>query len=114
MNNLSWFLYFAEIIPGLGALAGVVAFLIALLGGVGFAFWTVLWLDKEAPRPYYGWYFLSLILFCIVSIAIPSKETIYLIAGSEIGEYAVQTPEAQEIMNDIHEVIKAQLQKLKE
>lgn len=44
---------------------------------------------------------------------VPSKETLYLIAGSEAGEYVVNTPEAKAILSDIQEVIQLQIQQLK-
>jgi hypothetical protein len=49
----------------------------------------------------------------LFSTLIPSKETIYLIAGSQAGEAVVTSESGQEILNDIHEVIKHQLGQLK-
>jgi len=44
---------------------------------------------------------------------IPSKDTIYLVAGSEAGEAVVTSQEGKEILNDIKEVIRYQLGELK-
>jgi hypothetical protein len=117
MNSLSWFLYFAEVIPALG---GTLAFLSFPV----FAFWAIraaMIGSEEYPfegvstgkaSPMYGALVLSVGML-LFSTLIPSKETIYLIAGSQAGEAVVTSEAGQEILNDIHEVIKHQLGQLK-
>ena len=58
--------------------------------------------------------FLWVLFFIGITMATltPSKETIYLIAGSEAGEAVVTSAEGQEIINDIRLIIKGQLNKL--
>lgn len=46
-------------------------------------------------------------------ILIPSKEALYIIAASEAGEAVVNTPEAKEVLQDLREVLDAQLEALK-
>jgi len=66
---------------------------------------------KEDKWNYPNFYVLvPLVVFLgVIATLIPDQNTIYLIAGSEAGEYVVNTPEAQEILNDVHKIIKLQL-----
>jgi hypothetical protein len=116
MNNISWFIYFAEVIPNLkivGVVFGLISFVsFFILPPKGVKMFS---LAHEGPfmgydRPLH-WVFLFLsILFLVFT---PSKETIYLVAGSEIAEYTVNTEYGQEILNDIKEVIQLQIKDLR-
>jgi hypothetical protein len=114
MNSLSWFLYLAEVVPDIG----VLLFTSGTIFGLGSSFY---WLMCSTQRNLYGkgqpFYFTKIIPVLIVvftlGVLIPSEETIYLIAGSEAGVAVVTSPEGQEILNDIHQVIKHQLGQLK-
>ena len=66
--------------------------------------------NEKRKYPKIRTYLPSILVVFAIAILIPSKETIYLIAGSEAGEYVVSTPEAQEIITDIHTIIKKQLE----
>ena len=112
MNSLSWFLYLAEVIPHIGLLFGVISALGLIVGGVGMTVWTMWWASEtqcKGPRPWFVTYTIFMIFSCSVMVLTPSKETIYLIAGSQAGEYVVNTPEAQEIIGDIQQIIRQQL-----
>lgn len=117
MNNLSWFLYFADVIPNL---AGVFWFFglailfgwfirLAVIEATDYPFQGVV--EKKASADYHLLF--SVAFFLVVANLIPSKETIYLIAGSEAGEAVVTSEEGKEIVSDIHQVIKHQLNQLK-
>ena len=119
MNSLSWFLYFADVI---GNLQGLLT-LFAVLGGVISVFTCLGWLmnldiygEQELTKTLGGItkkLAPAVAIAALVAAAIPSKETVYMIAGSEAGEFVVNTPEAKEIMTDIKEVIRYQLDQLK-
>lgn len=122
MNNLSWFIYFVEVIPNI-SLFLLVSGQIALFGSLFIMFCSIPFYvesyDNDKPK-YVEWYKLYykrilpiLVFILLIAILIPSKETMYLIAGSELGETVVTSQEGQEIMNDIHEIIKHQLGVLK-
>lgn len=115
MNGLSWFLYLADTLPKIGEGALLLGVLICMIGGLFLGFWTVEFANEEieTPPPWRLYIIIVTILF-FAAVLIPSRETIYLIAGSQAGEYVVNTPEAQEILNDIHAVIRAQLSELTE
>ena len=114
MNDLSWFLYLAEVIPNVGAAAGIYIFVVGTFGSIGIVIWFVLSnIEDEIQTPPIKIHIIMLALVVLVAIIIPSKETIYLIAGSEAGEAVVTSPEGQEIINDIRLIIKGQLSELK-
>lgn len=117
MNSLSWFLYLADVI---GNIQGLLIFF-AVISGLSTLVWffakaySVTDNDESAGRFanftwYIPWVFVSTAFLASV---IPSKDTIYLIAGSEAGEAVVTSTEGQEILNDIKEVIRYQLGELK-
>lgn len=114
MNSLSWFLYLADVVPMLGFAIGQIAIGAAVLGVFGFGFWFVIAADeKDAPKPPLKRFIAVVVIMGIIGALTPSKQTIYLIAGSEAGEYVVTSPEGQEIINDIKAIIKSQIEELK-
>lgn len=120
MNTLSYVLYFSDVIP---SIAGFIRFIGVSLIGI----WIILGLvskpsDRSAEFPFHGWAVDGVrqiklvvlgVIIIIVSLTIPSKETFYMIAASELGETVVTSPEAKEIMSDIQEVIKGKLNQMK-
>jgi hypothetical protein len=114
MNNLSWLLYFAEVAGKLGSIAGLITLLMAV-GLAGVIFWYAMSLDEDlrVPKPPVKSYLTVFVITLLISIVTPTKETIYLIAGSEAGEAVVTSESGQEILNDIRQVIKYQLEGLK-
>lgn len=114
MNNLSWLLYFAEVAGKLGHVAEVITVVLSL-GLLGIVFWYTVSFDKylEIPKPPIKSYLVTYVVALLISVFTPSKETIYLIAGSEAGEAVVTSESGQEILNDIRQVIKHQLEQLK-
>lgn len=136
MNTLSLFLYFADVLPNIFEPIISVLFttLIAYIAyRVICAMTNILTQDEyrgseeanaEKRKNAYehmkaifnkiGITIASLLfLSYIINAAIPSRETFYMIAGSEIGEMVVQSDEAKEIMVEIKEVIKTQLKSMK-
>lgn len=118
MNPLSWFLYLADIIGNFQNL--LIGFSILL--GIS----TIVWLlakvfgeaDKndDAARNLANalkWSPASFFLVSVLATVLPSKEVLYLIAGSEAGEAVVNSQEGKEILSNISEVIKHQLNQLK-
>lgn len=118
MNDLSWFLYFADTIPRVS----VFAVFITIVFGITTIFYSIAsWFaksgDKEAQDfievPVFRHSILVFVVASAISLLTPSKEAMYLIAGSEAGEFVVNTPEAKAILSDIQEVIQLQIQELK-
>lgn len=88
MNSLSWFLYLADVVSGLGHFFSVAGFLFLLFGG-----WLAAVILVESCGDV-KWPFvfpvvgLALLLFATL---IPSKNTIYAIAASELGKQAAES-----------------------
>ena len=116
MNGLSWLLYLAEVVGKLGFLAAGISF-IGTFGAIGIFLW---WLHYEEsgkkrgePKPPVKGFIIIWLTALTLHVAIPTQQTIYLIAGSEAGEAVVTSEAGQEIINDIQQVIKHQLGELK-
>jgi len=118
MNNLTLIIYLADRLPSISNLFvffGVILIIISTIGVLAVAIYNDCNEYDKKPYPWKRTITLSLtaIPFLIVANLIPSKDTILLMAGSEIGEQVVKSPEAQELFSDIQEVIKAQLEQYK-
>lgn len=113
MNNLSWFLYLAEVFPRLSALGFVLGLVTCLLM---LCFIDPMFTEgsKKAGKPILTGLLLTFVFSVTLAVFIPSKDTIYLIAASEAGEMVVKTPEAQEVLSDLKEILNVQLEKLKQ
>ena len=109
MNTLSIFIYLIDILYNFKVLAGV-------FGISGFVMaCAVLFVkivnsvtDRAAP----DWkmplrYFLAPFSLIVVFSLLPSQQTMYLIAGSELSEMVIRHPASQEIYNDIRNVIQS-------
>jgi len=117
VNDLSWFLYLADVVDSAHS---KIAFMIItiFLSSIAWAMIGSIERDAENREPLQllqkkaplliG----TVILLLALNVALPSKETIYLIAGSEAGEYVVTSPEGQEIINDIRAILKSQIEEL--
>ena len=126
MNNLSWFLYFADVLPnvaGTFATIGIIITCFAVAGTLVTAAITgdaASSFDKERRadgqkrlknKEYlwplkFPWIGLPLI---IASTFVPSRESIYLIAGSEAGQMAIESETGQNLIDEIQLVIEHQL-----
>ena len=96
MNQLSWILYAANVCDNAAWLLSI----LTILGTIGAILWAVIGLIEDSLRSeqWCNWRRCGLyvILPCwllgvIPGIFVPSKETVYAIAASEIGEQALHT-----------------------
>ena len=130
MNNLSYILYFAEALPVVASniqlvtilttftyLAYVVVFM--LLKSDGTDTYARMY-DKEKYKkwtdsyPIFSWWAAAVLFFLfLLTSLVPSKETIYLIAASEVGEVAVESDVGKELLQDLSEILDHQLESLK-
>lgn len=126
MNNLSWFLYFADVLPnvaGTFATGGIIITAAAVAGTLVAAALaedeaTSFSKEKRAvgqeslKNKEYLWPLKFLwigIPLIIASTFVPSRETIYLIAGSEAGQMAIESETGQNLFDEIQLVIEHQL-----
>lgn len=125
MNSISWFLYFADLTSNLSSAAAVVCFLsvMALFATIFFRAFTAIKCDPAEPKEA-GATLLSVRLLranivtlavaAVLIVVIPSKNTMYAIAASEVGERVVKSEAVQGIATDatkaLHQWIRRQIE----
>lgn len=126
MNSLSWFLYLADAVGRISWLCLSLVVPIAIFYALHKIFAMIDYGDEKrrnktldeayvynSLRKGRWFYIISISTLLLLYAITPDKKTIYLIAGSEAGEYVVTSPEGQEIINDIKAIIKSQIEELK-
>lgn len=121
MNDLSWFLYLADVLPTASVWLGILFVPTGVIGAILVVCTMICAASTgedeiragKVMKPFAVSLPILSAIFLLVSILIPSKETIYLIAGSEAGQYVVESETGQEILTDIKSIIKQQLSSLK-
>lgn len=130
MNSLSILLYIADVLyTTTGVLTGFLIFgwFGYVVGSLLYKMWgNDAWSYDDpdtrekrkkarewSPFPKQKWFWISGLVILFLTL-VPSKDTFYMIVASEAGETVVNTPEAQEIMSDVKEIIDIQLEKLKQ
>lgn len=113
MNTLSWFLYFADIIPSLGIVCFGVALLLfagaALIGGMALDS-----NDDDVPPQFWKYWrrtVVGVVVLLLIAVATPSKNTLYAIAASELGEQVLDSPTGQRVKQALEAWIEQQLPK---
>lgn len=106
MNTLSWLLYAAHVAGGLQTL-----FLFSALAMfVTMIFYTLAKsCEKERFCPPSSRMIAILVAFGVLTALVPSSNTIYMIAASEMGEIVVTSPEVQEVLNALRERVLTEL-----
>ena len=103
MNSVSWFLYLADVITNLG---NVLLIVIALSPvAVLLAFFAVMVSEGEVLKCKDFWRYIRIISVTLVTatlcnIFIPSKNTMYAIASSEVGERVIKSEAVKGVAND--------------
>lgn len=119
MNSLSWFLYFADVVgnvQGLLIVAAIFSVFVIVFAALTFGHEQGKYGDKDLAKLARRFAKVSVVvctLSALTAALIPTTQTIYLIAGSEAGEAVVTSPEGEEILSNIKDVIKHQLNVLK-
>lgn len=103
--RLGGFAIFTSIVFGIGTLVYVMTKAFANSGDSDAEAFVKIPLINLSPLIFF--------LASAVAILLPSKESMYLIAGSEAGEMVVTSEAGKEMLNDIQAVIKGQLEALK-
>jgi len=97
MNSLSWFIYLAGVMDGLNMILGLAALFI--LGGCGMYSLINGINENELVVARFRWF--ATALGCILlSVLIPTKNTMYAIAASEFGEKLAGTDAVKGVTND--------------
>lgn len=118
MNTLSWFLYLADVIntvQGVFIFGGVASILFLGAKTIYVTSFNDMSINRDRQKPLPSFWkniSLAMLMFALAGL-IPSKETVYMIAGSELGETAVTSERGERIMNDIETILDLQIEKLK-
>lgn len=123
MNNLSWLMYIADVLPSIGTFSFVLGF----IGTVAvFAFTFIYAMFKEDAmetiredrwkdvNPFsWCWWLLLFVPLLVLSLLIPPKETIYMIAASEAGEVMVTSEYGKELIQELKLILDNQIEAYK-
>ena len=121
MNTLSWIIYLAEVVGGLREGVSYTFSMISFFFGAGITVWYIIFtidsnceFSGDVSPPPKGllrfWFFCLFLSF--VSLLIPSREVLYLIAASEIGETVIISDTGQEMLNKVKQIIDLKLQEM--
>lgn len=117
MNNLSWFIYLTQLADGVRG----TAFGILLAGSFGLLVWFIVafgmkaFEGMDAPmnalKSNARWMAAVYVCAALIMIAIPSRQTLVLIAGSEVGERVVNSDAVQGVVNPGMDLVKLWIKK---
>lgn len=112
MNSLSWFLYFADVLPSFAHLCGG----ISIVGFCFLGFFTLVMIvnDEGIPAGWkktLQWGIPVGTVLILVGTLIPEKNTLYAIAASEMGEKVVESKLGQKAQQALEAWIDNQLPK---
>ena len=103
MNTLSWLIYLAEVLSSADNFAGAVAAITVTLAIFSGAALMMFRGENGIDMPFIGKIFKTTIVICtitsLIAIILPSKQTIILIAASELGQAAIQSEGAQRVID---------------
>lgn len=122
MNSASWFFYLTDVSGGIQGLIGFSSVFIILAGILLIMASILIYEDtkrmKDSPKNEWDWEYVTIFplkklrwvaipvlfigaLFAVTATLIPSKETFYLIAASQVGEQIVQLEEVQALGGEV-------------
>jgi hypothetical protein len=122
MNSLSWFIYLTQIVDNVGGASAVFFGILLIVGGtVGSTAFFVFFDDipSEFPiRSVVRWWVVALTISGVLAAFVPSRRTMLMIAGSEMGERLVKSDGVNSIVNPgmdlIRKWIKQEADKIKD
>lgn len=115
MNTLSWLIYFAELVHNLTFIAfliSIVCFLIWSIARFCFIFFHERMITKEDQKylPSSNYLIVGFILLCIAKV-LPSKNTVMLIAASEVGQHLVTSERVVDVVDPSLDLLKTWIKK---
>lgn len=113
MNSLSWLIYFIGVVGNLDWFFSTLTILL-LLVCIGLVIAFFMMLDEDVGKEAWAKYrkccllFVPAFIVCfLISSLMPSRQTLILIAGSEIGQEVVQSKAVQDVVNPGMDLLKA-------
>lgn len=131
MNQLSWTIYLAQVVPNLVGLLVTLSWLLFLpfmayaffcLVNNGATYWHDTDEEKKAKREWFSekkylppkWFVTLILCMWVVAAIAPNRQTIYMIAASQAAESVVASELGEELMGDLREILSYQINRLKE
>lgn len=114
MNSVSWFLYFTDVVGNLGILlTGVTVTSIcgAVVAAFIFGFCIIEEEDTKTPLKALKWSVAILAISSLSNVLLPSKNTLYAIAASQVGEQVIKNEAVQGIANDATKALQQWIKK---
>lgn len=107
MNFVSLILYFGNVADKLGPIGFVVGIFGVVFGCIVCIFIADSIREEEQKmyRTARNWLFTIGITALTISVLMPSKDILYLIAASELGEEVVTNPEVVEVATELKDII---------
>jgi len=112
MNDLSILLYLADIVGNvkeiLGPITGILLFVTCIVSFIGIGLDN--YIPDEAKRISAPWIKRSIYFVVITGLVLlvtPSRQTVYLIAASEMGEEVLKTPMAGKLEQALDEILES-------
>lgn len=113
MNSLSWIIYLSDVLPGMATGVCAVSSAGALVSAAVFGAFVGIKSDghdvSDKAFKITGTLAPVLIVLALLTNLVPSKETFYLIAGSEAGETVLTSPEAGKVRKVVNKWLDEQL-----
>ena len=103
MENIIWIIYFADIVE---KISGVIIFIGIVFTAIAIISSFVFTIMNEKLILKHLFFLIPAFFFLLIGNLLPSKQTIYLMLGTQLTIETVQTEEAKDIMNDIRLIIK--------
>lgn len=122
MNSLSWFLYLSDVVGNVGNFAGIVVVLVPIVAVFGLVFAPIIpMMLEDAPDavvdavkrvawPLGKTIVVVWVCSAVLSLVAPSKNTLYAIAASEMGERVLKTEVATDAQKALQQWIKRQIE----
>ena len=107
MSGLSWLLYGSQVAGNLGIAASIGASLAGVASAVTLSGTVVSTMDNDYEdvqpkwRAAFGRSLAVLVVCSVIAIVTPSKDTLLIIAASEVGETVLASKEAQAIGGEV-------------
>lgn len=103
------FIYAAEVLNNLG----VLLFFFGLFGLIGAAIFTAVSAMENGKYHHRNWTFIAPTICLCIAMFIPSSKTMYMMAGTMLGEKAVQSEIGQKVVSLLETKLDEELEKLK-
>lgn len=109
MNSLSWFLYLADVVGNLSGAIVAIAIILIISSLFGAFFYVAA--NERKPPMYFAWCFTGASAMLFLASFLPSKNTMYAIAASELGQKAVESELGGKALKAVEQWIEGQVKK---